>query len=216
MKTTHGGGQDRAATSCRLPSHQVPLLITLNTPDCPMSRQDLELSKRDWLGRTTLHRAVLAGQVEVVRTLMLASNQVVEVDTKDWKGNRLLDHLEEGEIKQMVLSRLVAEMLKAQLKAGFQNQQEKQEIAGDREELTFKNLGKEVEKIQQLGKDYEFEDESSEAEEGPSGQMLVENQSERSTGFKVGENVEGERKRQLEGGSEGDGGSRAVRFRGSF
>ena len=181
-----------------------------------MFRQDLELSKRDWLGRTTLHRAVLAGQVEVVRTLMLASNQVVEVDTKDWKGNRLLDHLEEGEIKQMVLSRLVAEMLKAQLKAGFQNQQEKQESAGDREELTFKNLGKEVEEIQQLGKDYEFEDESSEAEEGPSDQMLVENQSERSTGFKVGENVEGERKRQLEGGSEGDGGSRAVRFRGSF
>ena len=214
MKTTHGGGQDRAATSCRLPSHQVPLLITLNTPDCPMSRQDLELSKRDWLGRTTLHRAVLAGQVEVVRTLMLASNQVVEVDTKDWKGNRLLDHLEEGEIKQMVLSRLVAEMLKAQLKAGLQNQ--KQESAGDREELTFKNLGKEVEKIQQLGKDYEFEDESSEAEEGPSGQMLVENQSERSTGFKVGEHVEGDlRKRQLEGESKGDEGSRTVRFRGS-
>ena len=179
-----------------------------------MFRQDLELSKRDWLGRTTLHRAVLAGQVEVVRTLMLASNQVVEVDTKDWKGNRLLDHLEEGEIKQMVLSRLVAEMLKAQLKAGFQNQQEKQESAGDLEELTFKNLGKEVEKIQQLGKDYEFEDESSEAEEGPSGQMLVENQSERS--FKVGEHVEGGlRKRQLEGESEGDGGSRMVRFRGS-
>ena len=178
-------------------------MITLNTPDCPMSRQDLELSKRDWLGRTTLHRAVLAGQVEVVRTLMLASNQVVEVDTKDWKGNRLLDHLEEGEIKQMVLSRLVAEVLKAQLEGGFQNQLEKQESAGNREELTFKNLRKEVEKIQEQGEDYEFgnhNDESSEAKE-----------SDMSTGL----TEEGERKRQLEGKSEGDEGSRKVRFRAS-
>ena len=186
-----------------------------------MFRQDLEMSKRDWLGRTTLHRAVLAGQVnqvmvltiqplqvEVVRTLMLTSNHVVEVDTKDWKGNRLLDHLEEGEIKQMILSRQVAEMLKAQLEAGFQNEWEKKESARDREELTFKNLGKEVEKIHQLGKDYEFEDDndgSSEAEEDPGDKMLEQNL--------VGEEVGGKRKRQ--GKSEEDGGSRKVCFRGS-
>merc|ERR1719285_1282582 len=91
-----------------------------------VTRQDVEINKRDWLGRTTLHQAVLAGQVEVVRALMMASNQVVEVDTKDWKGNRLLDHLEEGEMKQMVWSRLVAEVMKNQLETGFSNQKEKQ------------------------------------------------------------------------------------------
>ena len=69
-----------------------------------------------------------------MRTLMLTSTQVVEVDTKDWKGNRLLDLLEEGEIKQMVCSRMVAEVLKAQ--AGFQSRLEKQKSAGDREKLT--------------------------------------------------------------------------------
>jgi len=94
-------------------------------------------------------------------------------------------------------------VLKAQLEGGFQNQLEKQESAGNREELTFKNLRKEVEKIQEQGEDYEFgnhNDESSEAKE-----------SDMSTGL----TEEGERKRQLEGKSEGDEGSRKVRFRAS-
>ena len=155
-------------------------------------------------------------QVEVVRTLLLASNQVVEVDTKDWKGNRLLDHLQQGEIKQMVLSRMVAEMMKAQVEAGFQTPWEKRSenekvVETAEEGLTVKNLRKEVEKIQQLGKNYEFEDHNDEeAHEDPSDQML-EGMNEMSTGL-VEEGMEGERKRRLDGKS---GGVRTVRFRGS-
>ena len=153
-----------------------------------------------------------------MRTLLLASNQVVEVDTKDWKGNRLLDHLQQGEIKQMVLSRMVAEVMKAQVEAGFQTPWEKRSenekvVETAEEGLTVKNLRKEVEKIQQLGKNYEFEDhndESLEAQEDPSDQMLEE-MNEMSTGL-VEEKVEGERKRRLDGKS---GGVRTVRFRGS-
>ena len=118
-----------------------------------MCRLDLEMNKRDWLGRTTLHRAVLDGQVEMVRALLLASNKVVEVDTKDWKGNRLLDHLEEGEMKQMVWSRMVAELMKGQFVEPLESQQEI-----SKEVLTVQNLRKEVEKIQGKVEDYEFED----------------------------------------------------------
>ena len=118
-----------------------------------MCRLDLEMNKRDWLGRTTLHRAVLDGQVEMVRALLLASNKVVEVDTKDWKGNRLLDHLEEGEMKQMVWSRMVAEMMKGQFVEPLESQQEI-----SKEVLTVQTLRKEVEKIQGKVEDYEFED----------------------------------------------------------
>ena len=153
-----------------------------------------------------------------MRTLLLASKQVVEVDTKDWKGNRLLDHLQQGEIKQMVLSRMVAEVMKAQVEAGFQTPWEKRSenekvVETGEEGLTVKNLRKEVEKIQQLGKNYEFEDhndESLEAQEDPSDQML-EGMNEMSTGL-VEEGVEGERKRRFDGKS---GGVRTVRFRGS-
>ena len=153
-----------------------------------------------------------------MRTLLLASNQVVDVNTKDWKGNRLLDHLQQGEIKQMVLSRMVAEVMKAQVEAGFQTPWEKRSenekvVETAEEGLTVKNLRKEVEKIQQLGKNYEFEDhndESLEAQEDPSDQML-ERMDEMSSGL-VEEGVEGERKRRLDGKS---GGARTVRFRGS-
>ena len=117
-----------------------------------MCRLDLEMNKRDWLGRTTLHRAVLDGQVEMVRALLLASNKVVEVDTMDWKGNRLLDHLEEGEMKQMVWSRMVAELMKGQFVEPLESQQEI-----SKEVLTVQNLRKEVEKIQGKVEDYEIE-----------------------------------------------------------
>ena len=87
-----------------------------------------------------------------MRTLVLASNQVVEVDTKDWKGNRLLDHLEEGEMKQMVWSRMVAELMKGQFVEPLESQQEI-----SKEVLTVQNLRKEVEKIQGKVEDYEIE-----------------------------------------------------------
>ena len=145
----------------------------------------------------------------------MASNQVVEVDTKDWKGNRLLDHLEEGEMKQMVWSRLVAEVMKNQLETGFPNQKEKQSenksvSVTPQEELTVKNLRKEVEKIQQLGENYEFEDqndESSEALEAPGDKMVGEGDANLADGEALGE-----RKRGLE---EKSGQARIVRFRGS-
>ena len=119
-----------------------------------------------------------------MRILMLASIQVVEVDTKDWKGNRLLDLLEEGEIKQMVHSRMVAEVLKAQV--GVQNRLKQKSARGDHEALTVKNLRKEVEKIHQRGKDYEFEDhndddQNAEATEDPSDEIVEENLPETST-----------------------------------
>ena len=157
-------------------------------------------------------------QVEVVRALLVASNQAVEVDIKDWKGNRLLDHLEEGEIKQMVWSRLVAEVMKVQLETGFQNRnQSENERVSDtpQEELTVKNLRKEVEKIHQLGEDYEFEDqndESSEALEAPGDKMLGERDDSLADGEALGERKRGLEEKSLE---EKSGGARTVRFRGS-
>ena len=113
----------------------------------------------------------------------------------------------------MVWSRLVAEVMKVQLETGFQNRnQSENERVSDtpQEELTVKNLRKEVEKIHQLGEDYEFEDqndESSEALEAPGDKML----GERDDSLADGEAL-GERKRGLE---EKSGGARTVRFRGS-
>ena len=171
-----------------------------------MCRLDLEMNKRDWLGRTTLHRAVLDGQVEMVRALLLASNKVVEVDTKDWKGNRLLDHLEEGEMKQMVWSRMVAEMMKGQFVKPLESQREI-----SKEVLTVQNLRKEVEKIQGKVEDYEIENPI------PSEETLEEvNASEMPTTeeetqeMPTEEEAGAERKRKS-----GRVSSRTVRFRGS-
>ena len=113
-------------------------------------------------------------------------------------------------------------MMKVQHETGIQHRNEKQsenESVSDRpqEELTVKNLRKEVEKIHQLGEDYEFEDQndgSLEALEAPGDKMLEdgdEKLAEISTGF-VEEEAVGERKRGLEDKS---GGARTRRFRGS-
>ena len=171
-----------------------------------MCRLDLEMNKRDWLGRTTLHRAVLDGQVEMVRALLLVSNKVVEVDTKDWKGNRLLDHLEEGEMKQMVWSRMVAELMKGQFVEPLESQQEI-----SKEVLTVQNLRKEVEKIQGKVEDYEFEDpvpSEEMPEDGKASEMPTAEEGE--TQEMPTEEAGGERKRKS-----GRVSSRTVRFRGS-
>ena len=119
----------------------------------------------------------------------------------------------------MVWLRLVAEMMKVQHETGIQHRNEKQsenESVSDKpqEELTVKNLRKEVEKIHQLGEDYEFEDQNDGSSEAPGDKVLEdgdENLAEISTGF-VDEEAVGERKRGLEDKS---GGARTRRFRGS-
>ena len=52
------------------------------------------------------HLDLLLVQVEVVRALLAASNEVAQVDTRDWKNNHILDDVKEGEIKKMVLLRI--------------------------------------------------------------------------------------------------------------
>ena len=52
------------------------------------------------------HLDLLLAQVEVVRALLAASNEVAQVATRDWKNNHILDDVKEGEIKKMVLLRI--------------------------------------------------------------------------------------------------------------
>ena len=52
------------------------------------------------------HLDLLLAQVEVVRALLAASNEVAQVATRDWKNNHILDDVKEGEIKKMVLSKI--------------------------------------------------------------------------------------------------------------
>jgi len=172
-----------------------------------VTRLDLEMNKRDWLGRTTLHRAVLDGQVEMVRALLLASNKVMEVDTMDWKGNRLLDHLDDGEMKQMVWSRMVAEMMKGQFVEPLESQREI-----SKEVLTVQTLRKEVEKIHGKVEDYEFEDpvpNEEMLEDGNASEMPTAEEEETQE-MPTEEEAGVERKRKS-----GRVSSRTVRFRGS-
>jgi len=101
-----------------------------------LTRSELELTCRDWLGRTTLHRAIVAGQVEVVRALLAACNEVAQVATRDWKNNHILDDVKEGEIKKMVLLRI----------AGLEDEQELNEQGPElsREEFNVEHSAKEV------------------------------------------------------------------------
>ena len=52
------------------------------------------------------HLDLLLAQVEVVRALLAASNEVAHVATRDWKNNHILDDVKEGEIKKMVLLKI--------------------------------------------------------------------------------------------------------------
>ena len=52
------------------------------------------------------HLDLLLAQVEVVRALLAASNEVAQVATRDWKNNHILDDAKEGEIKKMVLLKI--------------------------------------------------------------------------------------------------------------
>ena len=52
------------------------------------------------------HLDLLFAQVEVVRALLAASNEVAQVATRDWKNNHILDDVKEGEIKKMVLLKI--------------------------------------------------------------------------------------------------------------
>ena len=52
------------------------------------------------------HHLDLLAQVEVVRALLAACNEVAQVATRDWKNNHILDDVKEGEIKKMVLLRI--------------------------------------------------------------------------------------------------------------
>ena len=82
------------------------------------------------------HLDLLFAQVEVVRALLAASNEVAQVATRDWKNNHILDDVKEGEIKKMVLLRI----------AGLEDEQELNEQGPElsREEFNVKHSAKEV------------------------------------------------------------------------
>ena len=82
------------------------------------------------------HLDLLLAQVEVVRALLAASNEVAQVATRDWKNNHILDDVKEGEIKKMVLLRI----------AGLEDEQELNEQGPElsREEFNVEHSAKEV------------------------------------------------------------------------
>ena len=87
------------------------------------------------------HLDLLLAQVEVVRALLAASNEVAHVSTRDWKNNHILDDVKEGDIKKMLLlriSRLVDEQ-------GLNEQGP--ELS--REEFNVEHSAKEVREIQE-------------------------------------------------------------------
>ena len=87
------------------------------------------------------HLDLLLVQVEVVRALLAASNEVAQVDTRDWKNNHILDDVKEGEIKKMVLLRI----------ARLEDEQGLNEQGPElsREEFNVEHSAKEVREIQE-------------------------------------------------------------------
>ena len=87
------------------------------------------------------HLDLLLAQVEVVRALLAASNEVAQVDTRDWKNNHILDDVKEGEIKKMVLLRI----------ARLEDEQGLNEQGPElsREEFNVEHSAKEVREIQE-------------------------------------------------------------------
>ena len=87
------------------------------------------------------HLDLLLVQVEVVRALLAASNEVAHVSTRDWKNNHILDDVKEGEIKKMVLLRI----------ARLEDEQGLNEQGPElsREEFNVEHSAKEVREIQE-------------------------------------------------------------------
>ena len=87
------------------------------------------------------HLDLLLAQVEVVRALLAASNEVAQVATRDWKNNHILDDVKEGEIKKMVLLRI----------ARLEDEQGLNEQGPElsREEFNVEHSAKEVREIQE-------------------------------------------------------------------
>ena len=82
------------------------------------------------------HLDLLFAQVEVVRALLAASNEVAHVATRDWKNNHILDDVKEGEIKKMVVLKI----------ARLEDEQELNEQGPElsREEFNVEHSAKEV------------------------------------------------------------------------
>ena len=82
------------------------------------------------------HLDLLLAQVEVVRALLAASNEVAHVATRDWKNNHILDDVKEGEIKKMVVLKI----------ARLEDEQELNEQGPElsREEFDLEHSAKEV------------------------------------------------------------------------